>query len=322
MDELKVIKDYFPKSYNKFTRMYGLVKIENAKKSIDVTDAELTDYIQTYTKGLNIKVNYIKATEVDAFTIPSYIDTDLDVRSSLISYPIINDLYTINVMYYKLLKADIDGFASNGITTFTHNLPNGFVLETFQSSRFFSLLSNDIRGRFAVTLHEIGHWHSCNPYLFESIFSLIKHITRIILGGAVVGSVFFGDLWDVPILIVILAISQVLCFFMINYIRSLNEENCDKFAKKLGYGEDLSRVMFAFNYGSNDFNNSVNKEKFLKYTSQFSFKIKDFIHRLMHGYPSDGKRIEIGITENILNLSLETQLKDFVAPLDRLFAGR
>lgn len=128
MDELKVIKDYFPKSYNKFTRMYGLVNSKNVKKSIDVTDAELTDYIQTYTKGLNLKVNYIKATEVDAFTIPSYIDTDLDVRSSLISYPIINDLYTINVMYYKLLKADIDGFTSNGITTFTHNLPSGFKI--------------------------------------------------------------------------------------------------------------------------------------------------------------------------------------------------
>lgn len=62
MDELKVIKEYFPKSYNKFTRMYGLVKIENAKKSIDVIDTELINYIQTYTKGLNLKVNedYIK----------------------------------------------------------------------------------------------------------------------------------------------------------------------------------------------------------------------------------------------------------------------
>lgn len=321
MDELKIIKDYFPKSYNKFIKIYGLVNSNSSvRKSIDVVDTELVDYIQTYTKGLNLKVNYVKDTGINAFTIPSYIDPDLDKRSILINYPIIEDLYIINVMYVKLLKANIDGFTLNGITTFTHNLPKGFILETYQTSRFLSLLSHDVRARFAVTLHEVGHWHSRNPYLISSLLTLSNALS-IALGVIGIGvSILDKNYTTIPIIIAVVTVICVIIFLMINYIKSINEENCDKFAKKLGYGEDLSRAMFAFNYGSNDFN-SLDKEKFLKYTNQFSFKIRDFINRITRGYPSDSKRIEIGITENILNLSLEVELKNFIAPLDRLFAG-
>lgn len=321
MDELKVIKDYFPKSYNKFTKIYGLVSSNsNSKKSIDVIDTELIEYIKTYTKGLNIKVNYVKDTNINAFTIPTYIDSDLDSRSPLIFYPFFSDLYQINVIYYKLLKANVDGFTSNGITTFTHNLPEKFVLETYQTSRFFSLLSQDVRARFAVTLHEIGHWHSYNPYLITSLFTLMKWIlnTLGVIGG--IEALIQKDKEAISYIIIIIALLNVIIFFSIHYVRSINEENCDKFAKKLGYGEDLSRAMFSFNYGSNDFN-SLNKEKFLKYTSQFSFKVKDFIHRILRGYPSDQKRIEIGITENILNLSLEIELKNLTSSLDQLFSS-
>lgn len=321
MDELKVIKDYFPKSYNKFINMYGLVNSNSSvKKSADVIDIELIDYIQTYTKGLNLQVHYLKNIQVNAFTIPSSIDPEFDNRSVLIDYPIIKDLYKINVLYVKLLQANIDAYTKNGIVIFTHNLPTDFVLETYQTSRFLSLLSHDVRARFAVTLHEVGHWHSYNPYLISSLVKLIGILSGII-GTISAGIAFLSkDRTSVTILISIVVILSVIAFFMINYIKSINEENCDKFAKKLGYGEDLARAMFSFNYGSNDFN-SLNKEKFLKYTSQLSFKIKDLIHRILHGYPSDFKRIEIGITESILNLSLEVELKDIITPLDQLFAG-
>jgi len=320
MDELKVIKDYFPKSYNKFTKIYGLVSSNsNSKKSIDVIDTELIEYIKTYTKGLNIKVNYLKDTDINAFTIPVYIDPDLEKRSPLLSYPVFTDLYTINVLYYKLLKANVDGFTVNGITTFTHNLPNNFILEIYHTSRFFNLLSHDVRARFAVILHEIGHWHSYNPYLISSIFNLMRIFTRVIGVIAGVKLIATGEIKDIPYIIIIIILLNIIIFFSINYVSSINEENCDKFAKKLGYGEDLARANFAFNYGSNDFK-SLDKEKFLKYTSQFSFKVKDFIHRILYGYPSSSKRIEIGITENILKLSLEIELKNLTASLDQLFS--
>ena len=319
MNELKIIKDYFPSSYNKFIKLYGFVNSSSKSNVSAINDLELNNFVSNHVKNLNLKVNYSKEVEVNAFTIPWDIDPNIDKNYHLTNYPVLGHLYALNSVYLKLLKANIDATNVNEDLIFTHKLPSTFVLNVYQTSRFYSLLEHDLRARIAVMLHEIGHWHSVNPYIVNSILGLFK--TFSYLTGFGFGSYYLisGDDAKAAAIVPILLCISVIIYFSINYIKSINEANCDNFAKKLGYGEDASRAMYALAYGSNDFK-ELNQEKFIKMTSTFGFKIKDIIYRIFHGYPSMNKRINAGITENISLLTLEVEFKDIIKIFDRFFA--
>lgn len=321
MNELKIIKEYFPKSYNKFIKLFGLVNSSSKSNVSVINDLELNNFVLNHVKNLNLKVNYSKEDNVNAFTIPWDIDPNVDKNYHLTSYPILGDLYALNSVYLKLLKANIDATNVNEDLIFTHKLPSSFVLNVYQTSRFYSLLEHDLRARIAVMLHEIGHWHSVNPYIVNSILGLFRTFSYLIGIGFGIHSLTSnsGNDFKAGIVIPILLCISVIIYFSINYVRSINEANCDNFAKKLGYGEDAARAMYALAYGSNDFK-ELNQERFIKMTSTLGFKIKDIVYRIFHGYPSMNQRINSGITEGISLLTVEIEIKDFIKIFDNFFA--
>ena len=316
MNELKTIKEYFPKSYNKFIKYYQYTSNIKSRPSV-IYDKELDIFIKTHIKNLNLKVNYDKDPVGSSYTIPHSIDPNLEKNIHLLNYPILNNLYNINNVYLKLLKAKLDATAkSNGDIIFTHKLPSDFILNVYQTSRHYKLLKNDLRARVSIILHEIGHWHDVNPYIVESLLLLFKS-TVYIIGLSFVINSLMSDNENTNILLILICI-HIIIYFSINYIRSINEANCDKFAKKLNYGPDFARANYAWAYGSNDFD-KVDINKFNEIMNTFSSKINDFLHRIVYGYPSDTKRIHSAITENILSLSFEIELKDFIKKFDDFF---
>lgn len=320
MNELKTIKEYFPKSYNKFIKYYQYTSNIKSRPSV-IYDKELDIFIKTHIKNLNLKVNYDKDPVGSSYTIPHSIDPNLEKNIHLLNYPILNNLYDINNVYLKLLKAKVDATAkSNGDIVFTHKLPSDFILNVYQTSGNYKLLKNDLRARVSVILHEIGHWHDVNPYIVESLL-LLFNSTIYVIGLTTVINMLMSENETTMFLLIltILLCIQTIIYFSINYIRSINEVNCDKFVKKLNYGSDFGRAIYAFSYNSNDFN-KVDIDKFNYLMNSFDSKINDFLHKILYGYPSDNKRIHSAITENILSLSFEIELKDFIKKFDDFFA--
>jgi hypothetical protein len=311
MDELKTIKEYLPKSYSKFLKLYKITSENSSPSSPSaVNDKELDQYIKDHIVNLNLKVKYEKAEYTNAFTIPYLINPDINESSWILAMPILSQIYLINKVYLKLLKANIDATGNiDGVVTFTHKLPSGFVLVAYQTSRFYSLLEHDVQARFAVMMHEVGHWHSVNPYIINSIISIFQALNAIIV---IIGAVGIG------LLATVFLILNVIGVLAINYVRSINEENCDRFVKKVGYGPQLARAMYSFQYGSNDIAD-MNQDRFLQMMRKFSAKLSDFLYRIKNGYPSMDKRIEIGITEGIFDLISEVELKNLIATVDEFF---
>ena len=80
MNELKIIKEYFPKSYNKFIKYYQYTSnIES--KSLAIRDKELDIFVKTYIKNLNLRVNYDRDPLGSAYTIPHSIDLNFEKNS-------------------------------------------------------------------------------------------------------------------------------------------------------------------------------------------------------------------------------------------------
>lgn len=312
MNELKIINDFFPKSYNKFVKLY---EIHNSDSLITVKyDIELKNYIKSNTKNLNIFVDYVRSDEINAFTIPDSISSTYN--SSFINFPIIKELDFIVNIYFKLLKANLDAVVdSNNIITFTHNLPSDFKLKIYQTSALRKILQDNVRSRFAICLHEIGHWHNIDSYLINNIIYLLSYIKII--------TTFYFNLvsdnlnlaeFTLKLLLIVLVIS----FFVLNYVSSINEENCDNFVIKLGYGKELSyalnKINYSHNYSStNELHNILNS---------FNINFKEFIYRILNGYPSDGSRTQVGlanINENILDLISMINLKTLLTKFDEFF---
>ena len=321
MNELKTIKEYFPKSYNKFIKYYQYTSnIES--KSLAIRDKELDIFVKTYIKNLNLRVNYDRDPLGSAYTIPHSIDLNFEKNSYLSKYPILNNLYDINNVYLKLLKAKLDATTnSNGDIIFTHNLPPDFILNVYQTSRYYKLFKNDLRARVSIILHELGHWYDVNPYIVESLLLLFKSTVYIIGLTSVANSLISNDeSTSILSILSILLCIHIAIYFSINYIRSINEANCDNFAKKLGYGPDFARGMYLIAYRSTDFE-KVDINKLTRLIHSLSFKIYDFIYRIFNGYPSPQDRIHSTITENILSLSFEIELKNFIKMIDDFFGN-
>jgi hypothetical protein len=314
MDELKTIKEYLPKSYSKFLKLYKHISEKSSSSlSSAVNDKELDRYIKDHVINLNLKVNYIKTDEIDVFTYPFLPTPELNKNRWMNDLPILSDVYKINNIYLELLKANIDATGDiDGVVTFTYKkLPSNFILSVYQTSGAYTLLKHDIQARFAIMMHEVGHWYSVNPYIATSVISILQAI-NIIFG--IIGAVTIG------FLVILVIVLNAIGLLIINYIDSVNEENCDRFVKKIGYGPQLARGLFNLKYGNNSNLVEMDQDRFLQIMQKFSSKLTDFLNRINYGYPSTNRRIQIGITESIFSLSLEVEFKDLITSFDNFFA--
>ena len=91
MNELKIIKEYFPKSYNKFIKYYQYTSnIES--KSLAIRDKELDIFVKTYIKNLNLRVNYDRDPLGSAYTIPHSIDLNFEQKQYQIALEYIDQM--------------------------------------------------------------------------------------------------------------------------------------------------------------------------------------------------------------------------------------
>lgn len=313
MNEILTIKEYFPRSYTKFTNLYKLHTIDSL---ITVKyDTELKDYIKSNTRNLNIFVDYIRSDEINAFTIPDSISYTYDL--TLTNFPIIRELDFIINIYSKLLKANLDAFVDDkNIIVFTHNLPSDFKLKIFQTSALKRILQDNVKSRFAICLHEIGHWHNIDSYLINNIIYLISYIKLIT-------TIYFNLVYNnsnlADVSLKLLLITLVVSFFVLNYISSINEQNCDNFVIKLGYGKELTYALNKMNYS---YITNTSSNKLSNLLNSFNINFKEFIYMILNGYPSDGSRTKAGLTninENILNLISIINLKTILTKIDKFF---
>jgi Zn-dependent protease with chaperone function len=315
MNEINIIKKYFPLSSDKILNVISTQtrNLQLAKSSAE-KDPELEEYILTKTRNLNLKVNLVKDAEPNAFVMLDQLGTP---NSIIASFPFIGHLYNINNQYLKLLKANIDGYVDkDGVITFTHKLPSNRTIETYQTSGLKKLLKNDVEARFAILLHEIGHLHSVNPYLFRSLIGIVSGLTML---SYYLVTISDDKYTETHVMVMVYASIVVISSMIINYIMSINEANCDKFANKLGYGNHISRALFKMLYPNGKANESdLNEIKTL--TNTFSGMVGNFITKLTTGYPSLNKRIATNINEGVMDLISNIEFENILAKFDKLFA--
>ena len=290
------IEKIFSRNYSRLIKKATLIDSVQ-KNNIKVeSDNELKKYILDHTENLKVSISgYSGASDgplASPYTIPATIDPNLsNLKLFLISYvPVYSQLYTLFVTYRLLAKANIDGFIGpNNKIIFTHNLPKEVDIFIVQPDSFRRKFKNVVDQRFAIMLHEIGHWHSINPYATEAVFGLLKNFALVI--------VFLESLNNTQSLLskemIQLSLLVLIIYSLLSsYVSSINETNADKFAKKLGYGNQLAQGLYKFStyYGITSL---PNPSKVDKIAYGFEDRVSDFFERIFFGYPSMLNRLRM-----------------------------
>jgi hypothetical protein len=282
------LKKIFPNNYGFLKQKIDLSKSKVTAKK----DKELEDYFKEHTYNLPLNIHYIKSESISPFTIPILIDDNISSKEFNLTklstfLPIFGDLYKILIANRLLIQVNINGEldSSNKIIFTYNNKFNSLMIQAWQPSSYLKLFNKeDVRLRFAVMLHEIGHWVNVREYFLVDLFNILRFIIFVALVSlAVAGG---GLLIGLPLALVSLTI-----LFISHYITSLNESRCDMFVKKLGYGEYLAESLRIL--GNKFTNSNLPKiENIKEEYNGFSSKFNDIINRLIIGYPSIYSRIK------------------------------
>lgn len=280
------IGKYFPNNYN-FVKQ----NIELSKSAVKAPkDKELEEYFNKYTYNLPLNIHSVQSKSISPFTIPALIDTKLldnniNLNKILINAPILNDLYGLSVSNQLLLKANIDAKVDENSNKIIFTYNNNFdklKLHIFQPTGFVKLFKNkDIKLRFAIALHEIGHWVNITEYNIQSVIKILSNILIIVT------SVTFGLSLNIIAILVGIFLIEI---FILNIVSSINEHRSDMFVKKLGYGKELSESLHIV--GSKLSDNSLQSINVIKLEANtLKSNISNVVNKFLVGYPSIERRI-------------------------------
>ena len=284
------IKYFFPMLYS---NLKG--NIEMIFPIIASLDNEDTSYLNSKTSGLSSEIYLNNITDPNAWTIPGITKP---IYAQFIAVPIVNSgiiIYSI----MNLLKNKIDYKLVNNNLQFTTNL-NCLMWQT----RGLKTYLQDKELRYAIWLHELGHWVK-----FEN--------GKLIL--------LFAPFTAIPI------INFIAIIIIIALLRS-NEKNADMFVKEVGYGKQLATALETIGYKNID--NATFLIQFSKYIEIMFTKIHDVVDTWLPvtDHPSFKSRIsnlrEDYITihghnvlyESLLQNTIYPLLKRIIEPIDKLIS--
>ena len=316
----------FPKNYSRIVKKANYINsIQNNSVKID-SDIDLKNYFLENTE--NSKIEVVGASlagggmvTVTPYTVPMKIDPNLsELKIILVALvPVYSQLYTLFVTYRLLAKANIDAHIGKGNkVVFTHKLPREVDIYVVQPRAFLDMFPGpeNVTRRFATILHEIGHWHSINPYAVNAVIGLFEIIAIfLIFANASNKTIDISHILPIEYTFNAFFIVLIGSAMIMSYINSVNEQNADKFVKKLGYGQQLAEVLYIFGKSTMiGVNTLPDPSQVSKIVLSFSDRMVDFFSRIFSGYPSLLNRIRMlkeGLyIPNYNDLLLELEFED------------
>ena len=291
--KLLSLKTYFPLSYNLLNSEHSTLFGKKLIYNIDETN-----YYKSKIKNLDLDVFIINDSSPNAFTIPGLNDISL-LKSNSIDSQIIG----LDFLSKHPLSANV---TSSGIIKFNSDIENFKVL-VFLNSGLFKRIPN-IDQRFAILLHELGHWVYIKELISSNIFETILNILRPVFYTSFVSEMFY----DTKILTFILGVIKIALVALVNSKNRQNEYDADKFVKDMHYGLQLQHALSLLEYKKDL--SKVNIDDKNTFLSNFS----DIASMLFfnHTHPPTHKRI-LSLQES-LGFSIIDQLIMTLSPIDKL----
>jgi len=226
------LNTYFPKSYNLLEQDIKL--LYNSKIFLDPTENK---YHNSKIKNLNLEIYVYNSKIPNAMTFPGVNDINI-LNNNL------NDLYVLGLQI--LHKHPLSAVRKKDILEFKSDIKN-FKLIVFVSSGFIKLIKNP-EDRFAIILHEIGHWvHINNLLLIIKLEDIIKILTpsAFIITAAQVFNPY-DTIFKISTLIPYIALITLKA--VVNFKNQQDEYDSDLFVKQLGYSENLQNALSLLSY--------------------------------------------------------------------------
>ncbi len=258
-------------------------------------DADDTKYLNTKISGMNTDIYLNNIVDPNAWTIPGVSKV---IYAQFLAVPIANTILLISSIL-NLLKNKIE-YKVNG-----KNLKFTTTLDCLMwQTRGLKTYVQDPELRYAIWLHEIGHWVK------------FENTTKILL---------LAPFTAIPGL-------NLIALLIIIALMRANERKADMFVKEVGYGKELSSALEILGYGIVD--NATFLLKVDKYIEVAFAKIHDVIDKFipLTNHPSFKTRIsdlqDTYITiygqnilyESILQDTIYPLIKKLIEPIDKLFS--
>jgi hypothetical protein len=263
------------------------------------------------TKGLNMRVMTNNSNSPNAYTLPA-MQSKLGAQAATFFVPIY-----ILYGFIKLSDADLDGRGVNKKVNI--KAPNDLSGLMWETKGLKSLIPED-NLRYAIMLHEIGHWVKYEQPFLSTTMRYVSSIAPPLALPFVIGSI-------------------LVC-------RS-GEKKADMFVKKVGYGKELSEALSRMGYYKRNDVSAIARlgDHIRVFMLKLQDKIDDYVPFLF-SHPSIKKRTtylkdnldhaiingDIGYDEYIIELYeldlIEENVKDLLltglsklfAPIDKLAA--
>ena len=207
-------KFFFPKLHSKVKGDLSKLFPEFGKMKINREEMARFD---GKVQNLNAHIYTEASKDISAYTIPG-----LTVETSIRYEGLPENINVFLDGMRALQRMKFDGKLDRKTGKVVFNSPKNFTFLMFQTKGLENLL--DFRLRFAVQLHEIGHW------------------TRV--GGVIKGR----GLWDYWPLFLVPPFSIIMSILFLSYGRA-SEYDADMFAKEVGYGKEMQEALYVLHYG-------------------------------------------------------------------------
>jgi len=306
-----ILKYLFPKSHKKIAIRYFLDPSEIKKFPISVKDVS---FFHNKTSNLKMDIRTWNTSEVNAFTIPGVSDFSKLQKSD---NPVAYAFEALKALKNKPLNAKIDG---KGKILFTG--PKNLKLQMFQTKGLEKLLSQS--QRFAVQLHEVGHWVAYEPLIPKQIMSFYSALASIPMKIGFLGTIIsvinqndpgvFRIIWLASLVVVLITV------IIANYYSRVGERGADQFVKDIQQGKSLADSLSMFEY-----NKTVKKSEKERQEDIFD-RLGKIIKIPFSTHPSTNDRIkdllsneDIGIDSFIYDIFFNKvlpQVRELVSYLD------
>jgi len=225
--------NYLPNSYKLLNSEH--TKLFNRKL---IQDQDELNYYRSKIKNLDLDVFIIDDPSPNAFTIPG-----LDNISLLKSDPIEYQSLGLNVLLKHQLSANLN--KQNQII-FKSSIRN-FKILIFIHKGLMKKIKN-IDDRFAVILHEIGHWVHIKNLLNDTHYlNLLQSYLVTPIHYSLMVSTHLNITKHFYLLISFLI--RTVLVTIINIKNRQNEYDADSFVKQVGYSNNLQNALSILDYG-------------------------------------------------------------------------
>lgn len=298
------LQTYFPKSYSLLEDSNYIHKDLFGKK-IRLNQTE-NNYYSSHIENLKIQVFEVSDSIPNAFTVPGISSLNI-LKQNPYKYQTIG----LKVLSQNPLTATVNHKNNNII--FNSDI-NDFRILVFINSGLFKRVPN-IDDRFAIILHEIGHWVYINNLISSIMFKKLLTWSEIALfGNLLVNQSLKSE--TTQILTLVTFIIRIALLSITNIKSRQSEYDADRFVKEVGRGSNLQNALSLLAYKKEFKDIQIDQNIFISVLT----KLYDFfsIFLFTHTHPPIMNRLR-ELNESIDDSSLWS-LSDILNPLDNLIS--